>query len=202
MPRAGIRLAAEPEASAAPSPPIGEATSTQRLAYRGQGYDLDLPAGWTATGPLVAEWLPGAHPDHYMSGFTTFVPPDNAGFLAVGSRPVEAGTTVDTWQRRLEGAKELAYPYCDPAQQVQPITLGSEPAARLWYACIVDGAPTAGDMLLTVHGTRGWAVICATPMTDQSTAQKTCQTRLQGFTSSRSHRAQEVNPQCVIAGSC
>ena len=74
----------------------------------------------------MAEWLPGAHPDHYMSGFTTFVPPDNAGFLAVGSRPVEAGTTVDTWQRRLEGAKELAYRYCDPAQQVQPITLGSE----------------------------------------------------------------------------
>jgi hypothetical protein len=164
----------------------GDASSSQAssrgdspLHYRGRGYALDLPQGWSATKPLNPKWPTGVRPDHYVAGFTTFTAPDAAGFIAIGSRPIPAHTTLARWQRQVRSAKELDYPECDHVQKAAAATLGGSPASRRWYAC--SSVQATADVLLTVHGSHGWAVICAVPPRDKSGTHRVCESRLHGF---------------------
>ena len=75
--------------------------------YHGRGFALTLPKGWSATEPLKPKWPAGVRPDDDVAGFTVFVPPDSAGFLAVGSRPVAPDSTAASWQRQMQAANEL-----------------------------------------------------------------------------------------------
>ncbi len=166
-------------ARSSPSPSESSGTAEAPLEYRGRGYSLTLPKGWSATESSQRDWTAGERPDKYVGGFTTFTPPDSAGFLAVGSRPVAGRTTPAQWQRQMQAADELDYPECEHVEQATATTLDDSQAARRWYTCESVGA--AADLLMAVHQNRGWVVVCAVPLPDKSSTHQTCERRLSGF---------------------
>ena len=169
-----------PSATTAPeSPADPDVAVDQPLAHSGSGFELTLPRGWSATEPLDPNWPAGAPPYFYSAGFTTFASPDAATLLGIGSRPLRGGSTLTGWQRQLTADHALDFPQCERSKLTKPITLDGVPATRRWLSCETVGA--SGDLMLTVHENRGWAVLCSVPPTDESTTHRQCEELLRDF---------------------
>jgi hypothetical protein len=159
-----------------PSAPHGSATGQQ--VFAGLHYALQLPTGWSAS-KTETVWNTGTRPDPYQSGFDTLTTTASVSFIAVGSRPVAAGTTTQAWRQQLNAEGVLGYSDCGPASAWETDLLAHEPALRLPLPC--EPAGVDAELLLTVHMTSGWAVICGVPHGATPGPKETCSQWLSTF---------------------
>lgn len=168
-PGAGSTSSASASASAR-AHALTDPTAT-RAVVTGRGYSIRAPSGWVTT-LTNARWAAGHRPDPGVTGFDLLRAPDDSAFLAIGLRRIPNSLSLVTWTSQLTREGALNYSECGPAVKWSPETLGGQLAWRRPLPCPAHGIDA--ELLLTVHRSRGWAVMCGLQQATSSAVHSTC----------------------------
>ena len=121
--------------------------------------------------------MPSTRPDPYVAGFDTLI--DSKDMVVVGQREVSPGTVTASWRRSLWREGSLTYGECDKFGEPVRSFLGNAPAESLTFSCAAHDVEV--ELVLAVHGTTGWALMCTVPRGGEVKVEDACDERLQSF---------------------
>jgi hypothetical protein len=180
-------LAAACSAGASSSPSASPEADTQpERVFDRLGYAFAPPAGWEAIEGYLDWSGGGGQPHRGAPQFDTFREQglENDPWLVVGKR-ADTRSSLDQWIRHLERLEVITYPAvdCVPPERESRAVLGGEPAVLRAFHCPVDGSRAVAVMVLALHQSAGWVVLCysETEVGDLGDLEEKCRAWLGSF---------------------